>query len=250
LTTQLIVLSDLHINSTVAVCPPRVQLDDGGTYHASRTQQWLWACLNDIIAQALEIQADKRVLVLNGDLGELDTKKRSIQLVTLNKATILGMVIDTLEPLLAVTDATYIVRGTPAHEGKSCWLETQVGADIDAVPDPRTGAPSWWHIRSACEDVRLDIAHHASMGSRWWSKANAVLSTAASMEIDYMIGMEQNPKLRIMQVREGSNLDSHALKELERLAIEHDFQIWIEKVDESGKVGIVMEDGEITAVND
>lgn len=74
-------------------------------------------------------------------------------------------------------------------------------------------------------------------------------STAQRTLIGCMIVMKQNPKLRIMQIREGSNLDSHALATLEEIAKEHDFQIWIEKMDESGKVGIVMEDGEVKAVN-
>ena len=36
------ITSDLHAGSTVAICPPRVQLDDGGEYHASKAQRWLW----------------------------------------------------------------------------------------------------------------------------------------------------------------------------------------------------------------
>jgi hypothetical protein len=38
----LVLTGDLHVNSTVALCPPTVELDDGGTYHHSRTQAWIW----------------------------------------------------------------------------------------------------------------------------------------------------------------------------------------------------------------
>lgn len=186
-------MSDLHVNSSVAVCPLTVNLDDGGTYHASRTQQWLWRCINEIAEEARAVPAERRLLVLNGDLGELDTKRRSIQLVTQNKATILGMTIDVITPLLGICDAFYVVRGTPAHTGKSCWLETAIGEDIGAVPDPKTGAASWWHIRSTCDGVRLDIAHHASMGRSWWTKRNAANSLAAKIVIEYMVDMGQPP---------------------------------------------------------
>jgi len=116
----LIVTSDHHINSTVALCTPVINLDDGGTYHASRTQRELYNCWLDFWQQAKELTTGyKRVGVFNGDLGELDTKKRSIQLVTLNKATIQRMVIDTIEPALAILDSVFVMRGTAAHTGKS-----------------------------------------------------------------------------------------------------------------------------------
>jgi hypothetical protein len=37
------------------------------------------------------------------------------------------------------------------------------------------------------------------------------------------------------------------MKEVEQMAQERDMQVWIERVDESGKVGIVIEDGEVIA---
>ena len=40
--TVVAIAGDLHVNSTVAVCPPVVMLDDGGEYRASKPQRWLW----------------------------------------------------------------------------------------------------------------------------------------------------------------------------------------------------------------
>ena len=84
---NLIAVSDLHINSSVAICPPRVQLDDGGTYHPSPGQRWLNECFADFQARVNELKGVK-VLMLCGDMGELDVKRRSNQLITTNKATI------------------------------------------------------------------------------------------------------------------------------------------------------------------
>ena len=39
------------------------------------------------------------------------------------------------------------------------------------------------------------------------------------------------------------------MAEVERMAAERDMQVWVERVDETGKVGIVIEDGEILTKN-
>ena len=44
---QLILLGDTHIGSTVALCKPVVELDDGGTYRASRIRQRIIAILQE-----------------------------------------------------------------------------------------------------------------------------------------------------------------------------------------------------------
>ena len=63
------------------------------------------------------------------------------------------------------------------------------------------------------------------------------------------VGMAQNTGLRALFVRAGSGLDSKAIALLEGMAELEGYQIWLERVDESGKIGVVFEDGEIVAVN-
>ena len=57
------------------------------------------------------------------------------------------------------------------------------------------------------------------------------------------IAMSKNSELRVLLVRNGSALDSERMKLLGELAEANDYQVWIERVDESGKVGFVIEDG-------
>lgn len=59
------------------------------------------------------------------------------------------------------------------------------------------------------------------------------------------IAMAQNPQLRIIRIRDGNLFDSQSLELLEQMAKNEDYQVWIERVDESGQIGIVIEDGEI-----
>jgi hypothetical protein len=190
----LAVVSDLHINSTVALSKPLLNLDDGGTYYANRTQRWLWDNWLSLW-NGLGIQYDtswRRILVINGDMGELDTKRRSVQLITPNTATIQRLVIDTISPAVDWANQIYIIRGTPAHVGKSAWLEEAIAADLDNVVRYHQEAPaSWWHLRATCEGVRLDIAHHASMGGRPWTRQNAANGLAAKIIWQYEIDRKQ-----------------------------------------------------------
>ena len=57
--------------------------------------------------------------------------------------------------------------------------------------------------------------------------------------------MALNPTVRVLRVTDGSLLDSENLELLAELAREHDFQVWVERVDESGTVGVVIEDGQV-----
>ena len=61
--------------------------------------------------------------------------------------------------------------------------------------------------------------------------------------------MAGDPELKFLLIRDGSLLDDEGLAILEQMAHENSYQILMERVDTSGKVGIFMEDGTIKAVN-
>jgi DNA repair exonuclease SbcCD ATPase subunit len=69
------------------------------------------------------------------------------------------------------------------------------------------------------------------------------LGEAEQIRISTSIAMAANPKLRVLRVMHGEALDEDSLSILAEMAEKNDFQIWMAKVDSSGKVGIVMEDG-------
>ena len=192
--TSAIIVSDLHVNSTVGLSLPSVNLDEGGTYRASPTQRALWKAwldMWDTIAKR-ELFEGRKVLFINGDIGELDTKRRSAQLITLNKAVVLRMVLDVLQPALDVVDSVVVIRGTMAHTGKSGWLEEAVADDLDNAIHDKDSA-SWWHFRGVTEGVRFDIAHHATMGRLPWTEKNAGNKIAAIIVNRYMVDMKQKP---------------------------------------------------------
>ena len=71
------------------------------------------------------------------------------------------------------------------------------------------------------------------------------ISDGEKLMVSLAISMALNPELRVLRIKDGSLLDSKNLKLIEDMTKENDFQIWIEKVDESGKIGIYIEEGEI-----
>lgn len=72
-------------------------------------------------------------------------------------------------------------------------------------------------------------------------------SDAEQLRVSIAVAGAMNPKLRVIRVRDGSLLDDEAMRSLASYADEHDLQIWIERVDSSGTVGVVIEDGMVRA---
>ena len=190
--TAVIGVSDMHINSTVALCPPLINLDDGGTYRASRTQRAIGEAWLDFWQEMSKLKVDRYIVIIAGDIGELDTKRRSTQLITINKANVLEMIIDTLEPMLELADQVIVIRGTKAHTGSSAWLEEAIANDLDTAYHDN-GAASWWQFQGVIDGVRFDVSHHAPMGRLPWTEKNAAIKIATVALWRYFIEMRQKP---------------------------------------------------------
>ena len=72
-------------------------------------------------------------------------------------------------------------------------------------------------------------------------------SSAEQLRVSMAIALSANPELRIVLIKDGSLLDSQSLALVAEMAAQRDAQVWIERVDESGTVGIVIEDGEVVS---
>jgi DNA repair exonuclease SbcCD ATPase subunit len=72
----------------------------------------------------------------------------------------------------------------------------------------------------------------------------AQVNTAKQLEVAVAISMALNPELRVILMN-GNDLDTESMQSISAMVADRDYQIWIEKVDESGTVGIYIEDGEI-----
>lgn len=72
-------------------------------------------------------------------------------------------------------------------------------------------------------------------------------SDAERLRASVAIAMALNPKLRVIRIRDGSLLDEDGLKLVAEAADAADMQVWIERVESSGKVGFTLVDGMVVA---
>lgn len=75
-------------------------------------------------------------------------------------------------------------------------------------------------------------------------------SDAEQLRASVAIAAALNPRLRVIRIRDGSLLDENGLKLVAEMAEAQDFQVWIERVDSTGKVGFVIEDGTLAKAED
>jgi energy-coupling factor transporter ATP-binding protein EcfA2 len=74
-------------------------------------------------------------------------------------------------------------------------------------------------------------------------------SSAEQLRVSLAIAMAANPKIRVIRITDGSLLDENSMAIVAEMAAEQDYQVWCEVVDTSGKLGIVIESGEVAKVN-
>ena len=77
----------------------------------------------------------------------------------------------------------------------------------------------------------------------------AQASTSEQLKVGTAIAMAQNPELRVIRVSDGNCLDKASFAMMAEMAADKKFQLWIEKVDESGEIGFYIEDGKVVAVD-
>lgn len=72
-------------------------------------------------------------------------------------------------------------------------------------------------------------------------------SSAEQLRVSVGLAMAANPDLRVLRIMDGSLLDSESMRIIEQLAVDRDYQVWVEVVDESGTLGVVIEDGQVAS---
>jgi DNA repair exonuclease SbcCD ATPase subunit len=70
-------------------------------------------------------------------------------------------------------------------------------------------------------------------------------SSAEQLRVSLAMAMALNPEVRVIRITDGSLLDEDNMALIEEMAVEHDYQVWIEVVDSTGTLGIYIEDGHV-----
>lgn len=196
-------VSDLHCGGTTALCPPSIALDDGGSYAASKAQQWLWQSWLTFWTRVQIVQAEHKAhlyAVFNGDLVE-GQHHGTTQILSGNPNAQAAVVNAAMAvPLDLAPARIFVVRGTEAHVGASASAEERIadGLRRDKRPvmgDPETDTASWWHLRMDVHKTRIDVAHHGRTGMREHTRGGAAILHAHDIYLAHAKSGDRAPDL-------------------------------------------------------
>lgn len=129
--------------------------------------------------------------------------------------------------------------------------EQQVGqvqvlqAEADAYTNRLTAIKGYKEQLMAAARFPIEGLGFSSQGVTYHGVPFEQASSAEKLQVSLAMAMALNPTLRVIRVDDASLLDREHLAIIETMAREHDFQVWMELVDESGSVGVYIEDGQV-----
>lgn len=202
--TVLAVTNDQHCGGATALCPDKIELDDGGFYVASKLQRWLFQGWGDYwkrVAQVVkEVKPKLYIQGFNGDLVE-GAHHKTTQIISENpnaQAAVVNAVMAI--PKAQKPDYIAIIRGTEAHVGQSASAEERIadGLRRDKQPiikDQETGSSAMWHWRPELNGKLLDITHHGRTGQREHTRAGQAVLHAHDIFLSHTKRGERPPDL-------------------------------------------------------
>lgn len=171
--TRIVVLSDLHVGSTVGLWPGKHRVEGGGSYETNVYQRWLHECWQTAVEQIAQIRP-KPIVVLNGDEIQ-GVNMRDGQLVT-NKIDIqVDAALNLLEPVRRAAKKLYVIRGTEWHVGKAAEYVEHLAQLLKAEKDPASDQWSWWELYLDIGGPVIHFAHHVGVSSVPWYEATVPL---------------------------------------------------------------------------
>lgn len=112
---------------------------------------------------------------------------------------------------------------------------------IQAAEDDKTNALA--NVTLPMEGLSVDADGVTYEGIPWRD-----VNHAKQFEISMAIRIAQQRKAKVLLVN-GNGLDSDTYARVVKMAKDNHFDIWMEVMDESGKMGIVIEEGEVVSIN-
>lgn len=168
-TSLQVILSDLHIGSTVGLWPENFVSNEGNPIGQNRFQNLLWkhwlSC-KEWIAETVGYAPFE--LIINGDLVD-GIHHRTLQVMTADVGDQSAATVQTLQGLADKAAALYITKGTECHTRND---ELRIGRDLGAVKDPSTGQAAWDRLELVLSTGKvLSATHHMPATKRTYLEA-------------------------------------------------------------------------------
>lgn len=190
------------------------------------------------------VDAQGRILTLNKQLADLNKEVVELQKLKMPKEDLEKMKLDiegAEESNKAIRDAKSKANMHNSYCEKKNGYETMTET-IKAKEEQKKKMLS--EVKMPVENLSWD-----EDGVKYGELPFNQLSGAEQLRVSMAIAMSAKPHLRVIVIKDGSLLDKDSLSVIETMAVDQDFQVWMECVDESGEVGIFIEDGEVKKIN-
>jgi len=182
-----VVVSDLHCGSSVALWPDKHKSSTGNTIGLGDNlhQQWLWSCWQDAIAKVkAHFKGRNFAVICNGDLIE-GIHHGTTEVVVAKNADHASAAIECLAPLISGATESYFVAGTECHVGD--W-EQKICADLRG---------KWCGDKGLIEinGTLIDVSHHCPTSSRAYLEAGGMSISMGNARLNYARVGHRLPKV-------------------------------------------------------
>ena len=169
------IVSDLHVGSTVGLCPPNgIELEDGGRYMPNTVQGWTWDRWCEFWQDARDFAAGAEVIgIVNGEFVD-GNHHGTTQIATPSPAMMAAAAIDVMQPACKLASQWYVTKGTAAHVSPGGASDAAIAARLGAVCDPETNQHAAYHWRVQVGPVLFDLAHHIGGNIRPWTRGTNI----------------------------------------------------------------------------
>lgn len=185
----LLVLSDTHCGSSVALAHPESEQEEGNVVGFGRNyhQEWLWQCWNDALRQAkAKLKGANIGLVINGDATE-GAHHRTAELIAASIEEHCEIARKCLLPFREITEKAFVVKGTECH---THGMENKLAHDLKAEAGK---AKNKWLIR--VNGTLVDIAHHIGTSSRAYLEASQMSIGMQNARLNYQRTNQEPPSV-------------------------------------------------------
>ena len=163
----LVVLSDIHVGSTLAIWPENHKNRYGQVVQPSELQRWMQECWKDGCEWIRDVTKDNYILALNGDL--IDGKHhRATEIMTPLVDDQVEACISLLKPLADRARKVVATLGTEVHSGEA---EHAIASALKSHKC-KDWMPAHNSVLLDIDGSRTEIMHHITTTSRPWLEAS------------------------------------------------------------------------------
>jgi hypothetical protein len=187
-----LVISDLHVGSTVGLLPPNYQTIEGNVIELNAVQRFLWEAWQDMNEWvARETAGSNYAVVINGDLIEGDHHGTK-QIWSKDTSDHVAAAAEVLQPVLSRASSFFIVQGTESHTNNH---EISLGKILRAEKNPDTGLPAFTRLHLSVRGCLCAFRHHIGTSVRSWTNATQLAAVLAEETIQAVNNGEAPPQV-------------------------------------------------------